>query len=241
MSASVRLHARIAVNAAGKPRLTKFYTPHPPSDRLAQVQRIYELLSSRPDSLCNFVELPRAEFDGFGQSQSRSRRRGARTVDRTAGSKGKGKGKAKAKAKAEAQYEEYDEYEEERRQGGQAHAQAASRAGYSDIGGSGEASAGGSSGTDDDDDDGDYVDMDTLDGSGDGDGAHDGGRGGGGEVLRVIYRHYATLYFVFCVDEAESELGILDLIQVRALRTGASLRCAAGPHARIPCIHRVPG
>lgn len=35
------------------------------------------------------------------------------------------------------------------------------------------------------------------------------------EVLRVIYRHYATLYFVFCVDEAESELGILDLIQVR--------------------------
>ena len=34
------------------------------------------------------------------------------------------------------------------------------------------------------------------------------------EVLRVIYRHYATLYFVFCVDEAESELGILDLIQV---------------------------
>ena len=35
-----------------------------------------------------------------------------------------------------------------------------------------------------------------------------------GDVLRVIYRHYATLYFVFCVDEAESELGILDLIQV---------------------------
>jgi len=34
------------------------------------------------------------------------------------------------------------------------------------------------------------------------------------EVLRIIYRHYATLYFVFCVDEAESELGILDLIQV---------------------------
>lgn len=31
---------------------------------------------------------------------------------------------------------------------------------------------------------------------------------------RVIYRHYATLYFVFVVDGAESELGILDLIQV---------------------------
>lgn len=27
-------------------------------------------------------------------------------------------------------------------------------------------------------------------------------------------RHYATLYFVFCVDDSESELGILDLIQV---------------------------
>lgn len=31
---------------------------------------------------------------------------------------------------------------------------------------------------------------------------------------RVIYRHYATLYFVFLVDQSESELGILDLIQV---------------------------
>ena len=36
----------------------------------------------------------------------------------------------------------------------------------------------------------------------------------GGKDYRVIYRHYATLYFVFCVDESESELGILDLIQV---------------------------
>ncbi|KAI8899880.1 AP complex, mu/sigma subunit [Globomyces pollinis-pini] len=31
---------------------------------------------------------------------------------------------------------------------------------------------------------------------------------------RIVYRHYATLYFVFIVDSAESELGILDLIQV---------------------------
>lgn len=36
----------------------------------------------------------------------------------------------------------------------------------------------------------------------------------GEQDLRVIYRHYATLYFVFVVDNAESELGILDLIQV---------------------------
>ncbi|GJD09747.1 AP-3 complex subunit sigma-1 [Galdieria sulphuraria] len=32
--------------------------------------------------------------------------------------------------------------------------------------------------------------------------------------LRIIYRHYATLYFVCGVDAVESELGILDLIQV---------------------------
>ncbi|XP_064240605.1 AP-3 complex subunit sigma-1-like isoform X1 [Aotus nancymaae] len=30
----------------------------------------------------------------------------------------------------------------------------------------------------------------------------------------LIYRHYETLYFVFCVDSSENELGILDLIQV---------------------------
>ena len=36
----------------------------------------------------------------------------------------------------------------------------------------------------------------------------------GGSDFRLVYRHYATLYFVFCVDSSESELGILDLIQV---------------------------
>ncbi|XP_035669696.1 AP-3 complex subunit sigma-1-like isoform X3 [Branchiostoma floridae] len=36
----------------------------------------------------------------------------------------------------------------------------------------------------------------------------------GGSDYKIIYRHYATLYFVFCVDSSESELGILDLIQV---------------------------
>lgn len=39
-------------------------------------------------------------------------------------------------------------------------------------------------------------------------------KGGDGEKLRVVYRSYATLYFMFVVDSAESELGILDLIQV---------------------------
>lgn len=31
---------------------------------------------------------------------------------------------------------------------------------------------------------------------------------------KLIYRHYATLYFVFACEDTESELGILDLIQV---------------------------
>lgn len=35
-----------------------------------------------------------------------------------------------------------------------------------------------------------------------------------GENIKLIYRHYATLYFVFAVDAQESDLGILDLIQV---------------------------
>ncbi|XP_059757762.1 AP-3 complex subunit sigma-2-like [Balaenoptera ricei] len=35
----------------------------------------------------------------------------------------------------------------------------------------------------------------------------------GGSDYKLIYRHYATLYFVFCGDSSESELGILDLIQ----------------------------
>lgn len=40
------------------------------------------------------------------------------------------------------------------------------------------------------------------------------GRLVGGSDSKLIYRHYATLYFVFAVDSSESELGILDLIQV---------------------------
>ncbi|CAH0518045.1 unnamed protein product [Peronospora belbahrii] len=35
-----------------------------------------------------------------------------------------------------------------------------------------------------------------------------------GSGVKLIYRHYATLYFVFAVDQQESDLGILDLIQV---------------------------
>ncbi|GFT73052.1 AP-3 complex subunit sigma-1 [Nephila pilipes] len=39
----------------------------------------------------------------------------------------------------------------------------------------------------------------------------------GGSDYKLIYRHYATLYFVFCVDSSESELGILDLIQAQSI------------------------
>lgn len=41
-----------------------------------------------------------------------------------------------------------------------------------------------------------------------------GFKGDTDERWRVVYRIYATLYFVFVVDGAESELGVLDLIQV---------------------------
>merc|ERR1712014_59937 len=33
-----------------------------------------------------------------------------------------------------------------------------------------------------------------------------------GEDHKIIYRHFATLYFIFVADSAESELGVLDLI-----------------------------
>mmetsp|Transcript_9087 Transcript_9087/g.31632 ORF Transcript_9087/g.31632 Transcript_9087/m.31632 type:complete len:169 (+) Transcript_9087:650-1156(+) len=35
-----------------------------------------------------------------------------------------------------------------------------------------------------------------------------------GTDTKVVYRHFATLYFVVLCDRSESELGILDLIQV---------------------------
>lgn len=35
-----------------------------------------------------------------------------------------------------------------------------------------------------------------------------------GPGTKLVYRHYATLYFIFVVDGGESELAILDLIQV---------------------------
>lgn len=97
-------HPFRSVNTSGVPRLTKFYTP---LNRSAQnlTQKIFSLISTRPATLCNFLDAP--ELETF-----------------------------------------LNQKEED------------------------------------------------------------------GEKLRVVYRNYATLYFVFVVDGAESELGILDLIQV---------------------------
>ncbi|GAA6022206.1 hypothetical protein JCM10207_003942 [Rhodosporidiobolus poonsookiae] len=106
------IHSVLIFNNAGKPRLTKFYSPSSPKTRAAILQRIFTLVSARDDSLCNFVDLEPGL--GFGAGAG----------------------------------EDADDAAEE---------------------------------TDD---------------------------------LRVIYRHYATLYFAFVVDQSESELGILDLIQV---------------------------
>lgn len=109
------------------------------------MQRIFELVRERPDTLCNFIEIPRSEFEDSDEARQRQ----ARSL--------KGKGRARPTAGAEKDDEDTEE-----------------------------------------------------------------------EVLRVIYRHYATLYFVFCVDEAESELGILDLIQVRNLACSPCSREASG-------------
>eukprot|EP01130_Rhizamoeba_saxonica_P002215 TRINITY_DN12065_c0_g1_i1.p1 TRINITY_DN12065_c0_g1~~TRINITY_DN12065_c0_g1_i1.p1 ORF type:complete len:179 (-),score=42.69 TRINITY_DN12065_c0_g1_i1:61-597(-) len=52
---------------------------------------------------------------------------------------------------------------------------------------------------------------------------------GWGDGLKLIYRVYATLYFVAVVDEGESELGILDLIHTvvetvdRCFKNGSEL------------------
>ena len=59
-------------NTSGKPRLSKFYQPSSPSTRARIVQRIFRLVSARPDSLCNFVDLP----PGFGFHEDGSKGEG---------------------------------------------------------------------------------------------------------------------------------------------------------------------
>nr|XP_045004846.1 AP-3 complex subunit sigma-1-like isoform X2 [Jaculus jaculus] len=54
---------------------------------------------------------------------------------------------------------------------------------------------------------------------------------------KLIYRHYATLYFVFCVDSSESELGILDLIQA-GLAEALACAVSAVKNMNLPEIPR---
>lgn len=59
----------------------------------------------------------------------------------------------------------------------------------------------------------------------------------GGSDSKLIYRHYATLYFVFAVDSSESELAILDLIQVQqALPRLSPPRQLGHPCSHSQCI-----
>ncbi|KAG8754415.1 Sigma-adaptin 3A [Serendipita sp. 396] len=101
------IHAVFIFNTSGTPRLTKFYSPLKTPDLTTTIpQRIFKLISSRPQGACNFLDVP--DLDLTSQ-----------------------------------------------------------------------------------------LNIDRSD-----------------NRLSVVYRNYATLYFVFVVDGAESELGILDLIQV---------------------------
>ncbi|GAA94128.1 uncharacterized protein L969DRAFT_102432 [Mixia osmundae IAM 14324] len=109
------IDAVLIFNQTGKPRLTKYYTPAPSHARIAVVNRVYELITARSESACNFIDIPEG-LDGLGL------------------------------------------------RGGDAPP---------------------------------AVRQDIVP-----------------RANKVIFRHYATLYFAVVVDEAESELGILDLIQV---------------------------
>jgi AP-3 complex subunit sigma len=134
------IHAVLIINNVGKPRLAKFYAPSPPHARAAAVSRIYDLISARPDSVCNFID---AE-GGLAQLTGAT-----------------GKGKARATAADDATTST-----------------------------------------------------------------------GEGKPLRICYRRFATLYFVFVIDENESELGILDLIQVRPRPVAASRAGIQGDSVR---------
>ncbi|NXI70254.1 AP3S1 protein, partial [Anseranas semipalmata] len=61
----------------------------------------------------------------------------------------------------------------------------------------------------------------------------------GGSDNKLIYRHYATLYFVFCVDSSESELGILDLIQVSLSAWFVCLFCVVFVETLDKCFENV--
>jgi len=67
------IQAVFIVNNTGKPRLTKFYTPLAPHARSAAVQMVFDLISTRPDSVCNFVELPPSGLFPVGDTKGKGR------------------------------------------------------------------------------------------------------------------------------------------------------------------------
>ncbi|KAE8266538.1 hypothetical protein A4X09_0g5805 [Tilletia walkeri] len=146
----------LVFNNHAKVRLSKFYTPLllSPARQQALVQRIYQLVSRRPDSACNFLDAP--ELDAL-LPHAVARGRTAEVGASSANGAKSSSNNAKASSSS------------------------------SSSGGAGASSSSSS--------------LLSRPPTGD-------------DRLRVIYRHYATLYFVFVVDASESELGILDLIQV---------------------------
>ena len=55
-----------------------------------------------------------------------------------------------------------------------------------------------------------------------------------GKGARIVYRQYATLFFIFAIDASESELGILDLIQARAPSVARRGGAESGGRANVP-------
>lgn len=157
-------HACSLFRPLGKPRLSKFYTPLSPQIQQSLLSQIFQLVSDRSSSLCNFLDAPDLRFPRIAQpgatggssSSSSGKRRGESEV---AGRRG-------AKGRLARGLEEYDEDEEGL--------------------GSGSRVGGDPWATPRADRFGPESDEEGLDEEEEED----------EEELRVIYRHYATLYFV---------------------------------------------
>lgn len=59
----------VQANNAGKPRLSKFYTPVPPLTQQALISQIFSLISDRPAGVCNFLDAPELVFPSSSSSE----------------------------------------------------------------------------------------------------------------------------------------------------------------------------